>query len=143
MASKVFKSKVDWWIRLLLGLAIAGMFVACGAVILEGADPVGTTVTILACIAGLALFVWMLVGTVYTVDRGTLIVRAGPMRWRIPVDEITAVEATRSPLSSPALSLDRLRIHYGKRRRIMISPADKAGFLKAIGRDPNELLAES
>ena len=135
MASKVFRSKVDWWIRLLLGIAIAGMFVGSGTVILEGADPVGITVTILACIAGFALIVWVLTGTHYTVDRGILIVRAGPMRWRIPIDEITAVEATRSPLSSPALSLDRLRIRYGKRRRIMISPADKAGFLKAIGQE--------
>jgi hypothetical protein len=135
MASKVFRSKVDWWIRLLLGIAIAGMFVGSATVILEGADPVETTVTILACIAGFALIVWVLTGTHYTVDRGTLIVRAGPMRWRIPIDEITAVEATRSPLSSPALSLDRLRIRYGKRRRIMISPADKAGLLKAIGQD--------
>ena len=143
MASRVFRSKVDWWIRLLLGLAIAGMFVACGAVILEGADPIATTVTILACVAGLALFVWVLVGTAYTIDRGTLIVRAGPMRWKIPIDQITAVEATRSPLSSPALSLDRLRIHYGGRRRIMISPADKAGFLKAIGRNPSEAKGES
>jgi len=138
MASKVFRSKVDWWIRLLLGLAIAGLFVACATVILEGADPIETTVTILACIAGLALIVWVLVGTVYSVERGTLIVRSGPMRWKIPIDEITSVEATRSPLSSPALSLDRLRIRYGKRRRIMISPADKAGFLRAIGHTMSE-----
>ena len=138
MASKVFRSKVDWWIRLLLGLAIAGLFVACATVILEGADPIETTVTILACIAGLALIVWVLVGTVYSVERGTLIVRSGPMRWKIPIDEISSVEATRSPLSSPALSLDRLRIRYGKRRRIMISPADKAGFLRAIGHDLSE-----
>lgn len=135
MASRVFRSKVDWWIRLLLGFAIAGMFVASGAVILEGPDPVVITVTVLACIAGLALIVWLLLGTVYTVDRRMLVVRAGPFRWKVPLDEITAVEATRSPLSSPALSLDRLRIRYGKNRQIMISPADKAGFLKAIGRE--------
>ena len=138
MASKVFRSKVDWWIRILLGLAIAGLFVACATVILEGVDPVGTTITILSCIAGLALIVWVLVGTVYKIERGTLIVRSGPMRWKIPIDEITSVEATRSPLSSPALSLDRLRIRYGKRRRIMISPADKAGFLRAIGHTMSE-----
>jgi hypothetical protein len=135
MARKVFRSKVDWWVRLLLGLAIAGEFVAVGAIIMERGDPVGTTVTILVCIAALALFVWLLVGTVYTVDHSLLIVRAGPFRWKIRLDEITAVEATRSPLSSPALSLDRLRIRYGKNRRIMISPADKTGFLKAIGKD--------
>lgn len=135
MARKVFKSKVDWWIRVLLGLAIAGMFVASGTVILEGPGPVAITVTILACIAGLALIVWVLISTTYTVERGMLVVRAGPLRWKVPIDEITAVEATRSPLSSPALSLDRLRIRYGKNQRIMVSPADKTGFLKAIGQD--------
>jgi len=135
MASRVFRSKVDWWIRLLLGLAIAGMFVGGAIGILEGAAPLEITTLILALIAGLALIVWVLVGTRYTVDRGTLIVRAGPLRWKIPLDEITAVEATKSPLSSPALSLDRLRIRYGNNRSLMISPADRAGFLKAIGQE--------
>ena len=135
MAKQVFRSKVDWWVRLLLGFAIAGVFVAMGSVVLEGADPVVTTVTILACIAGLALFVSVLLGTAYTVDRGVLLIRCGPFRWRVAIDSITAVEETRNPLSSPALSLDRLRIRYGKRRQVMVSPADKAGFLKAIGKE--------
>ena len=78
---------------------------------------------------------WLMLGTHYTVDRGTIRIVSGPFRWKVPIDEITSVSATRNPLSSPALSLDRLSIRYGKRRRIMISPADKAGFLKAIGHD--------
>ncbi|HSG59673.1 MAG TPA: PH domain-containing protein [Woeseiaceae bacterium] len=135
MAKRVFRSKVDWWIRLLLGFAVAGVSVAMGSVVLEGADPVVTTVTILCCLAGLALFVSVLLGTVYTVDRGNLLIRCGPFRWTVPIDSITAVEETRNPLSSPALSLDRLRIRYGKQRQVMVSPADKAGFMKAIGKD--------
>ena len=135
MAKKVFRSKIDWWLRLLLGLVIVGEFVAIGVVILERTNPVATTVTIFTCLAGLALFASVLLGTVYTVDRGTLLIRSGPFRWKVPVDSITAVEATRSPLSSPALSLDRLRIRYDKRRQIIVSPADKAGFLEAIGWD--------
>jgi hypothetical protein len=39
------------------------------------------------------------------------------------------VLATRSPLSSPALSLDRIRIDYGKGKSVMISPLNKADFL--------------
>jgi hypothetical protein len=42
------------------------------------------------------------------------------------------VVPTRNPLSSPALSLDRLRIEYGQGRAIMISPADKGPFLRAL-----------
>ena len=51
------------------------------------------------------------------------------------IDDITSVRRTRNPLSSPALSMDRLSIRYGKGRRIMISPADQAGFLEAIGHE--------
>jgi hypothetical protein len=139
MAKKVFRSKVDWWIRVLLGLVIVGQFVAIGAIVLEETDPVAITVTILFCLAGLALFAWVLLGTAYTVERGMLLVRSGPVRWKVPLDSITAVEATRSPWSSPALSLDRLRIRYGERRQVLVSPADKAGFLEAIGWNPQEL----
>ena len=53
------------------------------------------------------------------------------MRYKVPLAEVTAVRSTRNPLSSPALSLDRLEITYG-RRRIMISPEDKARFLKEL-----------
>ena len=138
MARKVFKSKVDWWIRLILVLTIIVELVAIGAVIADISDPRATTITILVCIPTIALIAWLLVGTAYTVDRGVLTVRSGPFRWKIPLDEISAVEVTRSPLSSPALSLDRIRIRYGKRRKIMVSPADKENFLKAIGQDLKE-----
>jgi hypothetical protein len=90
---------------------------------------------IVAALAIVALLGSMLVGTHYTVDGDTLRVACGPFRWKVPIDSIESVEATRNPLSSPALSLDRLRIRYGK-RRIIISPADKSGFLKAIGQEP-------
>ena len=49
----------------------------------------------------------------------------------MPLAAIDAVEPARNPLSSPACSLDRLRIEYGA-KRIMISPLDKAGFLRAL-----------
>ena len=46
---------------------------------------------------------------------------------------IDSITPTRSPWSSPACSLDRLKIVYGiSQQSIMISPADKSGFLSAI-----------
>lgn len=133
MARKVFRSKIDWWLRLVLAFVIVGEFIAIGAVIVEQPDPLALSAAIIICIAGLTLFAWVLLGTHYTVDRDMLLVRCGPFRWKVAIDSITAVEETRSPLSSPALSLDRLRIRYGRRRQLMVSPADKAGFLTAIG----------
>ena len=93
---------------------------------------------IVAALAIVALLGSMLVGTHYTVDENALRIACGPFRWTVPIDAIKSVEATRNPLSSPALSLDRLQIDYGK-RRIMVSPADKNGFLQAIGQDPADV----
>ena len=135
MAAKRFKSKVDRWVRVLLIFVILTQIFAIGAAALQADDPMGTTVLILVAIGVVALMLWLMTGTHYTVDRNTLKIVSGPFRWRVPIDQITSVESTRNPLSSPALSIDRIRIRYGKNRRIMISPADKSGFLKAIGHD--------
>lgn len=135
MASKRFPSKIDAW---LIAAGFAGMAAAVVAIGFSLYFEPGSPATILALL--LVLLVFALVAstflyTYYEVDRDTLTVRSGPFRWRVPLDAIDSVKPTRSPLSSPALSLDRLDIRYGK-RRIMVSPADRRGFLKAIGQDP-------
>ena len=138
MAAKRFKSKVDTWIQVLMIVAIVVQFVAVGAAALQADDPVATTGLMLLVIGVSGLLVWLLLGTYYTVERGYLRIASGPLRWRVPLDAITSVKATRNPLSSPALSLDRILIRYGKRRRVMVSPADREGFLRAIGHELNE-----
>jgi hypothetical protein len=75
---------------------------------------------------------WVLATTDYTVTGHELRVRSGPFRWRIRIDDIRGVAPTRSPLSSPALSLDRLRIDYGTGNAIMISPRDRDAFLRTL-----------
>jgi len=132
---KVFRSKIDWWVRLVLIAAVLTEIVVIGMIAMEGRDPVETTTVILVCILAIMLFAWVMFGTAYKVDRGILRITSGPFRWKVPLDQIHSVEATKSPLSSPALSMDRIRIRYGKNRRVMVSPADKAGFLKAIGQE--------
>lgn len=135
MAARRFKSKIDRWIFILLIVVIIVQIVAVGSAALQAGDPLITTGLIFLMIAVVGLMVWLLLGTHYTVDHGVIRIVSGPFHWKVPVDQITSVTATKSPLSSPALSLDRICIRYGTRRRIMISPADKAGFLKAIGHD--------
>lgn len=135
MAVRRFRSKVDTWILVLMIVAIVFQVFAVGAAALQAGDPGTTTGLILLVIGVSGLLVWLLVGTYYTVERDEIRVVSGPFRWKVPIGEITEVKATRNPLSSPALSLDRLAIHYGKRRRIMVSPADRDGFLKAIGKE--------
>jgi membrane protein YdbS with pleckstrin-like domain len=138
MTPKRFKSKIDRWLLYLLVAVMVFEVVVMSIAATQVNTPREATVMILAALALVALIGSMLIGTHYTVAGNTLRVACGPFRWKVPIDSIQSVEATRSPLSSPALSLDRLRIHYGK-RRIMVSPSDRAGFLRAIGQDPRDV----
>ena len=67
---------------------------------------------------------WVLFGTYYIVEGGSRTLRSGPFRWRIRMSDIHRAHPSRSPFSSPALSLDRLRIEYGESRHILVSPSD-------------------
>lgn len=135
MAPKRFKSKIDrWLLYLLIAVMVFEVVVMSAAAMLAG-GPLEATFLILAALLIVGLLGSMLIGTHYTVDGDTLRIACGPFRWKVPIDAIESVEPSRNPLSSPALSLDRLRIQYGK-RRILVSPADKAGFLRAIGQEP-------
>jgi hypothetical protein len=77
---------------------------------------------------------WVMLGTYYEIEGNRLLVRSGPFRWRIPINEIEEMTPTHNPLSSPALSLDRLRIEYSGGRSVMISPEDKDRFIAEIER---------
>jgi len=133
MSAKCFKSKVDHWIFLILVAVIVINGGVIGMIALDGGDPLASTIIILVLLLVMALIMSIMFSTHYTVDRGILRIASGPYRFKVPINQITSVKASRSPLSSPALSMERLLIRHGKRRRIMVSPADKAGFLDAIG----------
>lgn len=135
MTPKRFKSKIDRWLLILLVAIIVFEMVVMIVAAMQADSVRDSLVLILAALAVGTLIAWLVLGTHYSVDRDTLRIIAGPFRWKVRLDDIRDVEATRNPLSSPALSLDRLMIHYGNGRRIMVSPADKAGFLKAIGQE--------
>lgn len=130
MKVDVFSSKIDTWLLVVLvGAAVVGM-VGAGAAISRDARALPVALFIL--FVGVVLPLWILSSTRYALDDVHLIIRSGPFRWRVPIAEITSVTPTRNPLSSPALSLDRLRIEYGRGRAVMISPADKDSFLHAL-----------
>lgn len=135
MATKRFKSKIDRWLLYLLIAVMIFEVVVMSIAAIQVNSAGEATILIMAALAIVALIGSMLIGTHYTVEGNTLRVACGPFRKKVPIDAIESVEPTRDPLSSPALSLDRLLIRYGP-RRVMVSPADKAGFLKAIGQEP-------
>lgn len=135
---RVFPSKRDGWIVALLWVGVLGLFIAAGA-LWTTSEPLlfraGMSV-LLAAAGGFAL--WVLYGTYYILTAYDLVIRSGPFRWIVPLDAITEVYPTRNPLSSPACSLDRLRIlHAGSRLGVMISPEVKTTFLQELAaREP-------
>ena len=133
MTPKRFPSKIDAWLVVLLVIAIAGVLAGFIGVVLENEEPVVTIFMGAVMLLIVLLIVSLLFRTYYSVEGETLRIVSGPFRWRVPIAEIESLELTRNPLSSPALSLDRLRVRYSGKKSIMISPADKQRFAKALG----------
>ena len=133
-----FVSKVDGWLIPVFVIAIAGMLAAFVAVLIEDTplwlQLVVAAMSVLFC----GLLFAILKSTYYVVANGVLRVVSGPFNWTIQVSDIVEITPTRNPLSSPALSLDRLKVTYGKRRSVLVSPADKDGFMRAIESERSE-----
>ena len=127
----IFRSKIDAWLGLLLlatGAIVAGSSVRLMMAPLGALRLLGLPLLLL----GTGLPMWLLATTRYAVEPELLRIYSGPLRWVVPLREITRVTRSRNPLSAPAFSLDRLRIDYGTGRWCLVSPADRAGFLRAL-----------
>ena len=130
-----YPSKIDWWLGVALCVAPIAAVVAIGAAVQSG------TWTDVLLALGMLLFVAVLyVGLVlpvrYGVDDSHLIVRCGLCRQRIALADILEVRRTKNPLSSPALSLDRLRVQFGAGvfKSVMISPKAREAFVDDVAR---------
>jgi membrane protein YdbS with pleckstrin-like domain len=133
--SRRFPSKIDTWLALVLVMTLILQLGVLAYVLATEVDPGTVLVAVLALGAVMLLIGLSLARTYYEVDGEELRIVSGLFRWTIPIEDIHAVEDSRSPMSSPALSLDRLRIRYGGRNRsILVSPADKRRFRQALGR---------
>lgn len=125
-----FRSKVD------PKLSVIGFATPCVAVIAIGTSAGSNRPALLllawltALVAGLV--VWIVLATYYEITGELLIARSGPFTWRIPLTDISRACESDSVRSGPALSMDRLEIRWGERNALLISPADKAGFLAVL-----------
>jgi hypothetical protein len=129
MTSAMFRSKLDAW----LVLVIIGTFASVGVVLAVASGSWAALVVAAPCAAlGAGFVAWLYRSTTYTFSESELWVRCSGLSWRAPLGAIRAVTPTHNPLSSPALSLDRLRIDYGPSGSIMVSPADRKLFLQEL-----------
>ncbi|WP_368678688.1 PH domain-containing protein [Acinetobacter lactucae] len=131
-----FRSKIDWWLLLI--------FIVTTAIIVMKIYEVNHNYSLasnfphLIFYSLIILIIWLpIFNTYYVVENNTLIIKSLVFRWKININDITQIEPTHNPLSSPALSLDRLKIYYmknGEVTSVMISPKDKETFLQAINK---------
>ncbi len=87
-----------------------------------------------AIILPVILFVvHMFATTNYTINGNSLIVKCGFLfNKTIDINTIKKISETNNPLSSPATSIDRLEITYGKYDSVIISPKQKQDFINDI-----------
>nr|AAK28611.1 hypothetical protein [uncultured bacterium] len=127
----VYRSKTYLWLIVLFAIAMIASL-SGALVMLSTGTPTAWVVAAFITLVGVGLPLWLLLSTRYVLGQGQLRVLSGPFKWCIPVAKITTIAPTSSPLSSPALSLDRLRVDYGVGNSVMISPRNKEQFVKDI-----------
>ena len=129
----VFPSRIDGKFKV-LALALVGV-----SFVTIWARPKTAPATLWGVVAllmlGAATFViWVTFATYYELEHDALVAHSGPFSWRIPLAEISAIRPSNSLLTGPAMSMDRLEITYGEGRSLLVSPADKAGFMATLER---------
>lgn len=121
-----FKSKVGWWYHGVLWVMALTTILA----FVSGSTPLVMITSLLATL----MLVHMLLTTWYRITAdGYLIVHCSifPEK-KIKIEEISAIEATAMPVSSYALSLDRIIIYKGDLQWLLISPKDKKEFVRCL-----------
>ncbi len=103
---------------------------------------IGSTVPIISAgnwlglsinLAVLLFSLYILFSIYYVIDRNTLIIRVGILvNQRIDISTIQSITESNSLIGAPAASLDRLKIKYNKYGTVLISPKDRAGFIKHL-----------
>jgi len=128
-----YRSKIDWWLGILLGGTMALMFYILIEPILfgDGIHLGMTIVTVITLIIILPLFFIK-----YTLYSTHLLVSCGIYgKERIEYHLIHQMKETKNPISSAAMSLDRLQIDYmenGYHQTVLISPVRKKEFIERL-----------
>lgn len=127
---KIYKSKVDWWLVVL----IVGVF---GYPIVDGVLMQEYLLSIVFALV-LILFYFLSKTVKYKINENNLII------WKTEIDikSIKKIYKTRNPLSSPALSLDRIAIIYNKYDEVLISPKERKQFVEDLLKVNPDIIVE-
>jgi len=139
----IYPTKKDAWLVLIVALAGLLLIIQLfNRLIFNGLHNPGTWILCAVFIFYFGILILFAYPVYYEITTSALKIRSGILlRYTIPLSSIVHVVPTRNPVSSPAWSLDRLRIEYlkdSKKRIILISPKDKKTFIRElIARSPS------
>ncbi|WP_215226641.1 PH domain-containing protein [Echinicola shivajiensis] len=128
---KTFKSKFGYEMIVLLTLPFA---LITGYLVYKEA-PTEAIILLSGIITVIFVFcIYLNCSTSYVItESGILKVKCGFIinKW-YDIDKIRSISKTNNLISSPAPSLDRIEIAYGKNGYLVISPKDKMGFSREL-----------
>jgi hypothetical protein len=128
---KEFKSKVGY------GILIPVLILLIGTILLpiiNGASTRATLTMIAIMVPVIAFTLHVFFRTTYRInDNNELVIRCGFLyNAVVDISAIKTISRTRNPISSPAASLDRIELKYGKWDSVIISPNDKIAFVNEL-----------
>jgi hypothetical protein len=131
--SRYFASQRAIWVTILIWAIIVLVLVVPP---IGGMTPLGTIGNVLMRLVLAGGLAWILYGTGYKLTDQNLVLRSGPLSFRIALKRIEAVAPCSYWMWSGiawGLGTDTLKLDYrGKSRFARITPADKQGFLYAL-----------
>jgi hypothetical protein len=121
----IFKSKLGPELVIPISLILGGISVLF---IAKGIWP---GILIIAGVSAFIMHTFMT--TEYIIDQGKLQVKSGLFFNKlVDIQSIRKIVETKTPLSSPALSIDRIEVFYNKFDSVIISPKDKREFIEKL-----------
>lgn len=119
---------------LVIHLFLAGLF-AGGLLLMLLADGFGFVLGVSLLCLGTAI-IGMLFPSYYEIGARTLLVRAGPLRWRIPLEAVQSVRPVQALPCLSAWSTRPLRVDYrdarGRAVYLMVAPVNRNDFLRQL-----------
>ncbi|WP_341224565.1 PH domain-containing protein [uncultured Arcticibacterium sp.] len=122
---KTYKSEISWSLAVPLALILLGSLIMT----IMGQNWPTILIMLLTC----AFVFHLYASTSYRITENNLIVKSGfIVNINIPIGSIKSIKPSKSILSSPALSLDRIEVSYGKFDSVLISPKERSAFIAEL-----------
>lgn len=127
-----YKSKIGLGIVLFIAIVLGG---TSTLMIINKAWP-----GLIINLALIGFVSYLFTSTYYVINGNDLTVKCGFFfKSTIKIDKIKTIKETNNPLSSPAISLDRIVIYYNKSDSVMISPKNKIDFINQLVKINNKI----